>query len=213
MIRIFNNDMNQYRSNRNTKDVPVVSSIVRIMSLHKFIVLLLFVFQLGTNVVTAQIPPLPIRINCGSTTPVTMNNVTWNRDEYAMSGALYNTCGNTTNSIYCSSRYFQTKKGTPFQYNIPVPFNNTSYQLRLHFAEYVRSCIVSNGILLSSTSFPSLLTSSIVPFFVSLVSKRNSFIVKHFYVYLMFMLKVHWSLIVWILSVSHQGKRCHILLH
>jgi Malectin domain len=82
----------------------------------------------------------PYRINCGSTTPVTMNNVTWNRDEYATSGAPYNTCGNTTNSIYCSSRYFQTEKGTPFQYNIPVPFNNTSYQLRLHFAEYVRSC-------------------------------------------------------------------------
>jgi Malectin domain len=138
MIRIRSNHINQYRSNHNNQHL--VSSILRIMLLYNFTTLLLFVFQLCTNVVTAQIPSLPIRINCGSTTPVTMNNVTWNHDENAMSGAPYNTCGNTTNSIYCSSRYFRTKKGTPFQYNIPVPVNNTSYQLRLHFAEYVRSC-------------------------------------------------------------------------
>jgi Malectin domain len=80
------------------------------------------------------------RINCGSTVSVIMNNITWSADQYSSVGRTYNTCGNTTNSIYCTSRYFQTARGTPFRYNIPVPYNNATYQLRLHFAEQVRLC-------------------------------------------------------------------------
>ena len=85
------------------------------------------------------------RINCGSTTSVTMNNVTWSPDQYFASGRTYvaGICTNATaaNSIYCSSRYFQISRGTPFRYNIPVPYNNTSYQVLLHFAEQVRGCL------------------------------------------------------------------------
>jgi hypothetical protein len=102
-------------------------------------------------IVQGQTPSIPIRINCGSTSSVIMNDILFHSDQYSLSGAMYNTCGNTTtNSIYCTSRYFRTSKGTPFQYNIPVPFNNTFYQLRLHFAEQVRSfttlclCIVQD---------------------------------------------------------------------
>lgn len=83
------------------------------------------------------------RINCGATsnTLVTMNNVTWSKDMYALSGATSNRCSKTnttTNTIYCSSRYFRTSLGTPLRYNIPVPYNNALYVLKLHFNEHVR---------------------------------------------------------------------------
>jgi Malectin domain len=83
--------------------------------------------------------PQPHRINCGSTTQVTDgNNVVWSADQYFISsGKGYNTCGNVTNNIYCTSRYFRAVNGAPFRYNIPVPVSNVSYQIRLHFAEQV----------------------------------------------------------------------------
>lgn len=83
------------------------------------------------------------RINCGSTsnTLVTMNGITWSKDMFALSGATSNRCtrSNITNSIYCSSRYFRTSLGTPLRYNIPVPYNNALYSLKLHFNEHVRT--------------------------------------------------------------------------
>jgi hypothetical protein len=87
---------------------------------------------------TASLDIVLNRINCGSNTSVTMTNITWSADQYSSVGRPYNTCGNITNSIYCTSRYFQLTRGTPFRYNIPVPYNNASYQVRLHFAEQVR---------------------------------------------------------------------------
>ena len=86
------------------------------------------------------------RINCGTTsatTVVRMNNVPWNRDQFALSGATSNRCTklNITNSIYCSSRYFRTSSGTPLRYNIPLPYNNALYTVRLHFNEHVREVI------------------------------------------------------------------------
>lgn len=81
------------------------------------------------------------RINSGSTsnTLVTMNSATWSKDTHALSGAVSNRCAanNITNSIYCSSRYFRTSIGTPLRYQIPVPYNNALYALRLHFNEHV----------------------------------------------------------------------------
>ena len=81
------------------------------------------------------------RINCGATsnTLITMNGNTWSKDQYAASGATSNRCikNNITNSIYCSSHYFRTSLGTPLRYNIPVPYNNALYALKLHFNEHV----------------------------------------------------------------------------
>ena len=82
------------------------------------------------------------RINCGATSriPVMMDQESWIRDAYALSGAVSNRCGTTiTNSIYCSSRYFSTAIGTPLRYSIPVPYNNELYAVRLHFNEQVNS--------------------------------------------------------------------------
>jgi hypothetical protein len=106
--------------------------------------------KVPTKAPTAMPVPVPVpvtvttlyRINCGSTSSavVMMNdNTTWNKDQYSVSGAVYNTCtvNNISNSIYCSSRYFKTTKGTPFRYNLPIPYNNGTYQLRLHYAEQV----------------------------------------------------------------------------
>jgi hypothetical protein len=85
------------------------------------------------------------RINCGATAaaPVTMNGVSWARDVYFSTTSLIsNRCGTTiTNSIYCSSRYFTTTSVSPLRYNIPVPYNNALYQLRLHFNELVKLCV------------------------------------------------------------------------
>ena len=83
------------------------------------------------------------RINCGATsnTPVIMNQVSWTKDAYALSGARSNRCAanNITDSIYCSSRYFSATFGTPLRYSIPVPYyqsNNARYAVRLHFNEH-----------------------------------------------------------------------------
>jgi hypothetical protein len=88
------------------------------------------------------------RINCGSSsnTPVIMNNVSWTKDVYALSGATSNRCtaNNVTNSIYCSSRYFSATIGTPLRYNIPVPTNNALYALRLHFYEQVNTSMTTH---------------------------------------------------------------------
>jgi hypothetical protein len=92
------------------------------------------------------------RINCGSTsnTLVRMNDVTWNKDAFFASGAASNRCTtlNITNSIYCSSRFFRTTSGTPFRYNIPVPYNNAIYSLRLYFNEHVRSFVFDGIVIL-----------------------------------------------------------------
>lgn len=85
------------------------------------------------------------RINCGATSNklITMNGDTWSKDTFAASGAVSNRCTklNITNSIYCSSRYFRTSLGTPLRYNIPVPYNNALYALKLHFNEHVSVCV------------------------------------------------------------------------
>jgi Malectin domain len=87
------------------------------------------------------------RINCGSTsnTLIRMNDITWSKDMFALSGATSNRCtkSNITDSIYCSSRYFRTSLGTPLRYNIPVPYNNAWYALKLYFNEHVRGLIDS----------------------------------------------------------------------
>ena len=92
-----------------------------------------------------------IRINCGATQryhPVMTqpNNITWHRDAHYQSGQISNRCarsnvvvgGNQSSSIYCTSRYFRSASyGTPLRYDIPVPTNNASYSVRLHFNEQV----------------------------------------------------------------------------
>ena len=82
------------------------------------------------------------RINCGSTNQVVVppNNVVWTIDQYASGGLPYNTCGNVTTSIYCTSRYFRTADVIPYRYNLPVAVSNRTYSVRLHFAEQVRIC-------------------------------------------------------------------------
>jgi hypothetical protein len=80
------------------------------------------------------------RINCGSTKQVVVppNNVVWAPDQYSTPGKMYDTCGTNTTSIYCTNRYFRTVDSAPHQYNLPVPTNNRTYTVRLHFAEQVR---------------------------------------------------------------------------
>jgi Malectin domain len=80
------------------------------------------------------------RINCGSSNQVIVppNNVVWSPDQYVSSGLPKNTCGNITNNIYCTSRYFSEVTGSPFRYDLPVPMSNRTYEVRLHFAEQVR---------------------------------------------------------------------------
>jgi hypothetical protein len=90
------------------------------------------------------------RINSGAANVVIVppNNVVWNPDQYASSGVPYTTCGTTTTSMYCTSRYFRTKDAAPYLYNIPVPESNRKYEVRLHFAEqvcfgsFVMRCVV-----------------------------------------------------------------------
>jgi hypothetical protein len=83
------------------------------------------------------------RINCGSSNQVIVppNNIVWGPDQYVSSGLPSNTCGNITNSIYCTSRYFLAANGQPFRYDIPIPVSNRTYELRLHFAEQVRDSL------------------------------------------------------------------------
>jgi Malectin domain len=80
------------------------------------------------------------RINCGSTNQVVVppDNTVWTPDQYSTSGLSYNTCGNILTSIYCASRYFRAKDTVPHRYNLPVPANQRTYTVRLHFAEQVR---------------------------------------------------------------------------
>ena len=94
-----------------------------------------------------------IRINCGASARIpviTPPDISWSKDSYYRSGTISNRCllSNTTNSnnnqtggsIYCTSRYFRSSTyGTPLRYDIPVPYNQASYQLRLHFNEQVRT--------------------------------------------------------------------------
>jgi hypothetical protein len=154
---INNYHSHQYCNNRSNNNVSMVrnnNNNNNMVSLCKCIIVQLMLFHLWMNiesvhfiVVDAQQVPsqnvsfTPIRINSGSTSSVvTTNNITWNPDQYALSGGLYNTCTNTTTStnIYCTSRFFKQTRGKTYRYNIPVPFNNIYYQLRLHFAEQVR---------------------------------------------------------------------------
>lgn len=96
------------------------------------------------------------RINCGalSNTLTVVNGTTWSKDQFALSGGTSNRCTklNVTNSIDCSTRYFRTSIGTPLRYNIPVPYNNSLYALKLHFLEHV-SVPSFFCIRMSSTSF------------------------------------------------------------
>ena len=87
-----------------------------------------------------QTPVLVHRINCGSTNQIVVppNNLVWTPDQYSTLGALYNTCGGNTSSIYCTSRYFRATDAPPHRYNLPVSATIRSYTVRLHFAEQVR---------------------------------------------------------------------------
>jgi hypothetical protein len=99
-----------------------------------------------------------IRINCGASSRIpviTSPNISWSKDRFFQSGTISNRCipqinattMTTTNpskmehsSIYCTSRYFRNTSDvttTPLRYDIPVPYNYASYQLRLHFNEQV----------------------------------------------------------------------------
>ena len=80
------------------------------------------------------------RINCGSTKQVVVppNNVVWTQDQYSSSGLSFDTCGDVTTSIHCTSRYFRTTDAAPHRYNLPVAVSNRMYTVRLHFAEQVR---------------------------------------------------------------------------
>ena len=84
------------------------------------------------------------RIDCGSTSQVVVlpNNVVWTPDQYSSSGLSYNTCGNNTASIYCTSRFFRVVDPASFQYDLPVSANNRAYTVRLYFAEQVRNLFV-----------------------------------------------------------------------
>jgi Malectin domain len=119
------------------------------------------------------------RINCGSANQVIVppNNVVWSPDQYVSSGLPKNTCGNITNNIYCTSRYFQTANGAPFRYDLPVPVSNRTYEVRLHFAEQVR--LNFNAFNIKQT-MQNLISTSI-----------NRFIMQLINVYLMYLLKVH----------------------
>ena len=103
------------------------------------------------------------RINCGSTTQVIQSsNIVWSADQFVTTGESYNTCGNISTSIYCTNRYFRATRGTPFRYNIPIPYNNAPYQVKLHFAEQVRSIRSKRH---NSLGFPLFLTQSNFLFF------------------------------------------------
>ena len=97
---------------------------------------------------TPVVVPVPVptggnivhRINSGSTSQVIVppNNIVWTPDQYAFGGLPYNTCGNVTTSIYCTSRYFRTTDAAPHRYDLPIAVSNRTYEVRLHFAEQVR---------------------------------------------------------------------------
>ena len=97
---------------------------------------------------TPVVVPVPVptggnivhRINSGSTSQVIVppNNIVWTPDQYAVGGLPYNTCGNVTTSIYCTSRYFRTTDAAPHRYDLPIAVSNRTYEVRLHFAEQVR---------------------------------------------------------------------------
>jgi Malectin domain len=80
------------------------------------------------------------RINCGTTQQVVVppNNITWTPDQYFTPGLKYDTCGNVTTSIYCTSRAFRSTDAAPYRYNLPIAISNRTYDVRLHFAEHVR---------------------------------------------------------------------------
>ena len=80
------------------------------------------------------------RINCGTTKQVIVppENIVWTPDQFSTMGLSYNTCGNITTSIYCTSRYYRPTDVTPYRYELPVAVSNRNYQVRLHFAEQVR---------------------------------------------------------------------------
>jgi Malectin domain len=80
------------------------------------------------------------RINCGSNETITVQpgNIVWERDQYyTTESRTYSTC-NATPSLYCNDRYWRVLNIPPYQYNIPVPYNNATYQVKLHFVELVR---------------------------------------------------------------------------
>ena len=102
-----------------------------------FICLMMLSLTLPENV-TAQ--NILHRINCGSTQQVVVppNNIIWAPDTYSTPGLTYNTCGNITTSIYCTSRFFRAIDTAPHRYNLPISVSNRTYEVRLHFAEHVR---------------------------------------------------------------------------
>lgn len=91
-------------------------------------------------VVSPTVGNIVHRINCGNTNQVVIppNNIVWTPDQYSSSGLSYNTCGDISTSIYCSSRYFRATDAAPYRYNLPVSSNKRTYTVRLHFAEQVR---------------------------------------------------------------------------
>ena len=114
-----------------------------------FTVLLLQIVLSTTLFDIATAEDILHRINCGSTKQVIVppNNITWAPDKYSTAGLNYNTCGNATTSIYCTSRVFRSNDTTPHRYNLPIAVSNRTYEVRLHFAENVRLIFICNIII------------------------------------------------------------------
>jgi len=96
----------------------------------------------------APLPTLPVgnllyRINSGSTNQVFVppSNTVWDPDQFVATGLPYDICDSSSanTDIYCTARFFKAEYGVPFRYDIPVPASNRSYEVRLHFAEGVRT--------------------------------------------------------------------------
>ena len=97
-----------------------------------------------------------LRINGGGPLIIdsTNNNTRWEADtpyNFQNKGNRYNICSQQPNvtfanvsstvprTLYCTQRFYKpTVFPPPYQYNIPVPTNDSYYIVKLHFMEYVR---------------------------------------------------------------------------
>ena len=86
-----------------------------------------------------------IRINAGGDEYIDSNGNMWSADKYVVNfyGQDYTDCfqpvtGTFDDTLYCCHRWFATWTGSPYVYNIPVTTTGV-YEVRLHFAEIVRT--------------------------------------------------------------------------
>jgi hypothetical protein len=117
---------------------------------YTYLLLWFTIYKTITITITVDAAPGEVihRINCGNYLPVATTTSTlvggishntstiWSADKFYMSGGMFNKCI-VNDNIYCTSRYFKVTRGTPFSYRIQVPYTNTYYQVKLHFAEQV----------------------------------------------------------------------------